>query len=163
VATCILVYLQIVLGAVLRHVPVAAEPAAFALAVKFHLAMAGMLAVHVALLAWSVLRHVRHLRPLSLLACLLVGLLLVQGALGGGTWIVKFSTPEFLQPLLPASWHGRAIVDGGWLQTHVITAHVAVGSLLLATSLALALHASRRLTAPQTSPQLAIRRREAAV
>ena len=39
VATCILMYLQIVLGAVLRHVPVEGEPATFALAVRFHLAI----------------------------------------------------------------------------------------------------------------------------
>src|SRR3972149_5731601 len=37
VATCILVYLQWVLGAVLRHVPVEGEPATFALHVRFHL------------------------------------------------------------------------------------------------------------------------------
>ena len=40
VVTCILVYLQIVLGAVLRHVPVDAEPATFVLAVRFHLFLA---------------------------------------------------------------------------------------------------------------------------
>jgi cytochrome c oxidase assembly protein subunit 15 len=43
VVTCILVYLQILLGAVVRHVPVAAEPATFVHAVRFHLFLAAIL------------------------------------------------------------------------------------------------------------------------
>jgi hypothetical protein len=35
---------------------------------------------------------------------------------------------------------------------HIITAHVAVGSLLLATALALALYANRLLTGPVAGP-----------
>src|SRR4051812_16541867 len=40
--TAILVYLQIVLGALLRHMPVDAEPTAFMAAVRFHLFLAGI-------------------------------------------------------------------------------------------------------------------------
>ena len=53
VATCVLVYLQLVLGAVLRHVPVDSQPAAFMHAVRFHLFLAGVLVLHVLLLTWS--------------------------------------------------------------------------------------------------------------
>ena len=48
--TAVLAYLQIVLGAVLRHVPVDSQPGAFLLAVKFHLFLAGILTLHIALL-----------------------------------------------------------------------------------------------------------------
>lgn len=143
IVTCILVYLQIVLGAVLRHVPIAAEPATFALAVRFHLFLAVVLTFHIVLLAWLVLRRAKHIRPLGGLAWTLVGLLLVQLALGAGTWIVKFAVPSWARDWISSG--NVAIHDGGWLQTHVITAHVAVGSLLLAASLALALYAQRLL------------------
>jgi cytochrome c oxidase assembly protein subunit 15 len=159
VVTCILVYLQIVLGAVLRHVPVAAEPGTFALAVRFHLFMAGIVTLHVAMLAWRVLRHGR-VSPLRGLAFALVGLLFAQLLLGAGTWIVKFSAPSWA-----AGWvsTGFAIQDGGWLQTHVITAHVAVGSLLLATSLAMALFAQRLLPSPVAVSTVTAHRLEAAI
>jgi cytochrome c oxidase assembly protein subunit 15 len=142
--TCILVYLQIVLGAVLRHVPIETEPATFAMAVRFHLFLAAILSLHVVLLVISILRRAR---PLAGFAWTLVALLLVQISLGAGTWIVKFAVPTWAPQWV--SLGNAAVQDGGWLQTHVITAHVAVGSLLLVTSLALALFAVRLL--PTTS------------
>ncbi|MEX0610674.1 MAG: COX15/CtaA family protein, partial [Pirellulales bacterium] len=63
IVTCILVYLQILLGAVLRHVPIAAEPGTFALAVRFHLFLAAVLTLHIAVLVWLVRRHVRDIQP----------------------------------------------------------------------------------------------------
>jgi cytochrome c oxidase assembly protein subunit 15 len=141
--TCILVYLQILLGAVVRHVPVAAEPTTFVHAVRFHLFLAAILTLHIAFLCWSVWRHVRGIQPLRGLAFALAVLLLVQLTLGAATWLVKFAAPSWAPGWISI---GRAAIqDGGWLQTHVITAHVAVGSLLLATSLALALYIQRLL------------------
>jgi cytochrome c oxidase assembly protein subunit 15 len=144
VAACILVYLQIVFGAVLRHVPVDSEPAAFMLAVRFHLFMAGVLVLHVLFLAWSVVRHFRAVGPLYKLVLTLAGLVAMQLMLGAATWIVKFSVPAWAGPWLPIS--GFTIRADGWLETHVITTHVAVGSLLLATSVAVALAVLRSLT-----------------
>jgi cytochrome c oxidase assembly protein subunit 15 len=74
---------------------------------------------------------------------MLAALILTQLALGAGTWIVKFAVPAWASSII--STGAVAVQDGGWLQTHIITAHVAVGSLLLATSLALALYAGRLL------------------
>jgi cytochrome c oxidase assembly protein subunit 15 len=158
--TCILVYLQIMLGAVVRHVPVVAEPGTYALAVRFHLFLAAVVTLHVALLAWRVLRRENRVPPLRGLAMWLVALLCVQLALGAGTWVVKFSVPSWA-----AGWvsTGGPIQDGGWLQTHVITAHVAVGSLLFATSLALALYAHRLLPTATSAGAIHARRLEAAV
>lgn len=148
-ATCVLVYLQLVFGAVLRHVPVDSEPAAFALAVRFHLFMAGVLTLHVVLLAWLVVRNFRSVRPLFRLAIALCGLIAVQLFLGAATWVVKYAAPAWAAPWLSNT--PLTIRAGDWFQTNIITAHVAVGSLLLATSVAIALTAWRRLAVQAVS------------
>jgi cytochrome c oxidase assembly protein subunit 15 len=161
VVTATLVYLQLLLGAVVRHVPVAAEPTVFVAAVKFHLAMAAVLTFHVAWLLWAVMRSSASVRPLALLAWVLGGLMIVQLLLGAGTWIVKYSVPVWAREWLPAG--GFTIEAEGWLQTHVVTAHVAVGSLLLATSVALALYALRLLPSPTATRATATRTAEVAL
>lgn len=148
VVTCILVYLQIVIGAVLRHVPAGADPATFAMAVRFHLFLAAIVTLHIAMLVWLVLFRARSIKPLAGLAVALGTLVAIQLALGAATWIVKFSVPAWASSLV--STGSVAIQEGGWLQTHIITAHVAVGSLLLVATLALALYAQRLL--PISSP-----------
>jgi cytochrome c oxidase assembly protein subunit 15 len=161
IVACVLVYLQIVLGAVLRHVPIDSEPATFALAVRFHLFLAAVLSLHIVVLARSVLQQARHTKPLGALAWLLVGLLTAQLALGAGTWVVRFAAPAWAPQWLA---FGRAAVqEGGWLQTHVITAHVAVGSLLFAAVLALALFAVRLLAAPLPAHRVRVAKMEAAL
>jgi cytochrome c oxidase assembly protein subunit 15 len=139
--TSLLVYLQIVLGAVLRHVPVIAEPNTFALAVRFHLFLAAILALHIVALVVLIRRRARGIKPLAIFATTLGLLLAAQLALGAATWLVKFSVPAWA-----TTWISPVpIADGSWLQTHIITAHVAVGSLLLASSVALALYSLRLL------------------
>jgi cytochrome c oxidase assembly protein subunit 15 len=151
VVTCILAYLQIVVGAVLRHMPVSADPITFTSAVRFHLFLAAILSLHIVALVWTVLRRVRRIHPLGGLACALLVLLVIQLALGGGTWIVRFAAPSWVPAW--AALGREAVQDGGWLQTHIITAHVAVGSLLFVTTLALALYAARLLAfAPRVTP-----------
>jgi heme a synthase len=159
--TAILAYLQIVLGAVVRHVPIAAEPGTFQSAVRFHLFLAAILTLHIALVAWLVLRYQRHVRPLGGLALMLAALILVQLTLGAATWLVKFSVPSWASGWISAG--SVSIQDGGWLQTHIITAHVATGSLILATSLALALYAQRLLPKSSVARQFIGKRLEAAV
>jgi cytochrome c oxidase assembly protein subunit 15 len=153
--TCVLAYLQILLGAVLRHVPVATEPMTFVLAVRFHLVMAAILSLHALVLVWTVLSRASHVKPLRRLATTLAGLLILQLMLGAGTWLVKFSVPTWVP-----SWVSigtTAVQYGGWLQTHVITAHVAAGSLLFVTTLALALYSVRLLSLPARTHAAAIR------
>jgi cytochrome c oxidase assembly protein subunit 15 len=160
-ATCLLVYLQIVIGAVLRHVPVSAEPGAFALAVRFHLFMAAIVTLHAIALVWLVLSRARSFKPLAGLAVILAIVTATQLGLGAGTWIVKFSVPVWASGLVSVG--NTPIQEGGWLQTHVITAHVAVGSLLLVTSLAIALYAQRLLPAATSATAVAPKHWEAAV
>src|SRR5206468_2987603 len=73
----------------------AVEPGTFVLAVRFHLFLAAILAIHIALLALLVWRHLGGIQPLRGLASLLVLLLAAQLALGGATWIVKFAAPAW--------------------------------------------------------------------
>ena len=110
---------------------------------------------------YLVLLRARKVRPLAGLAATLAGVLALQLTLGAGTWFVKYGTPAWAADWLPP--RTVAIQDGGALQTHVITAHVAVGSLLLATSVALALYAHRLLAAPAAAPGMGLERWEAAV
>lgn len=139
--TCGLLYLQLGLGAFLRHVPDGAGPGTFAVIVQFHLLLAGLLLLEIVVLLVQVLWHYRQQGPLRNLSLLLTLFIVVQIALGGATWAVKYSLPQWAANLLPAQTY--TIEAGSWLQTHVITAHVATGSLLLATSLALVLYAWR--------------------
>jgi cytochrome c oxidase assembly protein subunit 15 len=157
VVTCILVYLQILVGAVVRHVPVATEPTTFVHAIRFHLFLAAILTLHIALLVGSVWRRARGIQPLRGLASTLAALLAVQLTLGAATWVVKFAAPSWA-PLWISNLRG-AVQEGGWLQTHVITAHVAGGSLLLATALALALYTHRLLPAASAMSANAAARR----
>jgi cytochrome c oxidase assembly protein subunit 15 len=149
VVTAVLFYLQLVFGALLRHMPIDSQPATFALAVRFHLLLAGVLVLHVAMLAWLVLRYFRTVRPLVRLLLALVGLLVLQIMLGASTWIVKYSVPNWASNWVP--WQVFANTAGGWLSTHIVTAHVAVGSLLLGTAVATALLALRELASAPPS------------
>jgi len=157
----VLAYLQILFGAVLRHVPVDAQPATFMHAVRSHLVLAAILAIHILLLAGLVFVRARNVQPLARLTWALVGLIGLQVVLGASTWVVKFAVPAWA-----AGWISTqpvAVQDGGWLQTHIITAHVATGSLILATSVALA-QWSRRLLADAPAIRSIFRRQlEAAV
>jgi cytochrome c oxidase assembly protein subunit 15 len=146
----VLAYLQIVLGAVLRHVPVDSQPAAFLLAVKFHLFLAGILTLHIILLAGLLLSRARRRRPLGRLAGMLVALVVVQLLLGVATWMEKYSLPSWASGWVSHS--GTVIRDGGWMQTNIITAHVATGSALFGTAVALALYAHRLLSGSKVVP-----------
>jgi cytochrome c oxidase assembly protein subunit 15 len=147
-ATCVFVYLQLMLGAVLRHVPVAAEPSTFELAAKLHLAMAAVLTLHVVMLVLSIVANVQS-PLLGRLALGLGGLLFVQILLGAGTWVAKYGVPSWAETIAPIP--RSAIVDGGLLQTHIVTAHVAVGSLLFAAAVSIALYAWRQAATSRTA------------
>nr|NIP87096.1 cytochrome oxidase assembly protein [Planctomycetales bacterium] len=99
-----LIFLQLVIGAHLRHVPATATPAGFQVAVFFHLLLAGLITTYAALLLWRVLgtEDPRLARP-----ALGLGLgVLAQLVLGGATWVLKYSWPAFIlrdSPLV-AGW-----------------------------------------------------------
>jgi heme a synthase len=136
--TVVMAYVQLVLGSQLRHVRPSVDMATFRAAVWFHLLMAAVLAVHILLLAARGVRSFSANRYIAIPAVALAVMLMVQLGLGAGAWVVNYGWP--------ASWFGRY----AWAQQYVVshesrtqalvtTAHVATGSLILATSLMVAL------------------------
>src|SRR5690606_20961154 len=124
----LLTYVQLVVGAVVRHSPRLTSDAAavmFQAAVYFHLLLAAAIVVHVVLLAWQSRRTgIERNRCLAL-----GGLILIQVLLGASTWLVKYGMPR---------WAGSLIGDPQFvntadnaLQAGIVTSHVAVGSLIL--------------------------------
>jgi len=114
-----LIYAQIVFGAVLRHTGERLDA---------HLILAALVAVHVILVMMRVSRHHAAVAQLSRPALLLFVLLLAQVALGGVSYVAKFTT------LWAVSFDAVVLVT---------TLHLAVGALMLAASVALALRAYR--------------------
>jgi heme a synthase len=141
VATAALAYLQIALGSQLRHVRVTADPIVFRIAVWFHLIVAAALAAHVVMLwvrGWREARGDAWLRRPAHVLVVLVG---VQIALGCGAWVANYGWPAWLGNFRWAA--GYVVQRESLFQAMITTAHVAVGSLILAVSIVLALRAGR--------------------
>jgi heme a synthase len=114
-----LIYLQIVFGAVVRHTGERIDA---------HLGLAALVALHIILIVVRVAKHHAASPRLSRPALFLFALLFVQLALGGLSYVGKFTT------LLRLSSGGIVILT---------TTHLAVGALMLAAVLALTLRAYR--------------------
>ncbi|WP_168205382.1 COX15/CtaA family protein [Bythopirellula goksoeyrii] len=142
VLTTILAFLQLVAGAVVRHSPhlVGKSAAAiFQAAVYFHVLLALAIVVHGVLLVWQANRC-----GLPSGRCwLLASLIGFQIALGGSTWIVKYGLPRWASRIFGELTFANT-ADNAY-QAVIVTSHVAVGSLILVTSLAIALRAARQL------------------
>jgi cytochrome c oxidase assembly protein subunit 15 len=141
VAVTILVYLQIVAGAQLRHLVPQEWTYWFASWVWVHVIVAGLVAVGV---LWLIphARRVRRAAPrLARRTRLLAVLALVQVTLGAATWVVNYGWPVWFTQYV---WTPEyTVVAGGAMQAVVTTAHVAVASLVLVTGLSLALWRGR--------------------
>jgi cytochrome c oxidase assembly protein subunit 15 len=140
--TAVLAYLQVVLGAVVRHAPqmtTDGASAAFQTAVYFHVIVAVALMLHVLLLA------VRCWRTNACrgLAAGLGGLTLVQLLLGAASWIVKYGMPAWTVSLIGETGHFNRESD--LASAVVVTSHGAVGALILALCAVIALRSSRLL------------------
>jgi cytochrome c oxidase assembly protein subunit 15 len=126
VLTAALAYLQIVFGAVLRHLPPAAHPDTFRVALFAHLFMALALVAHGLLLGG---RSWRLGAPLRRPAVALSALLAVQVLLGGGAWVSNYGWPAWVGE---HAWNAGFVVRAeGGVQALVTTAHQATGSLIL--------------------------------
>lgn len=136
-----LAYLQLVFGANLRHIAVTATVTDFRAALFFHLAGAAAVAVHVLLLSIHVVRRFSGEPALRRPAIVLAVLVALQLALGGGSWLVKYSLPAVLDRV--EVLRGFTIENEGLVQSLTVTAHTAGGSLILAVSVLLALRSLR--------------------
>ena len=140
VVPVLLSYGQLVLGAQLRHVQPTTTPGWFTMTVALHLlTAAGLWFVTPALYL-----NVRKCGDLTLLrpAGWLIGLVGGQIFLGIGTWTVKYGWPSVLG-FLPFG-DGFLVRSKGFIESLIVTAHVAVGSLILATTAVLLVQALRQ-------------------
>jgi len=132
--TALFAWAQLVVGAQVRHVAVDADPNVFAGFVYFHLLLAAVLTLHVLAVAFRFFRG--RIRSFAWPSRLLMLFILVQLALGTGTWAVKYGWPQWL----PGYWSvaPHVVTAQGFLQSATVTGHVAVGSLILAFAALLA-------------------------
>lgn len=150
--TSVLAYLQLLLGAQLRHVSATASPGSFRTMVLFHLIVAVALTYHVVMLSWRVAQNCRGQRLLTRPTHRMTLLVLLQLALGAGTWVLNYQWPQWLGE---TNWSAAHVnVRESLPQVMVTTAHVAMGSVIVATSVLVALRAARLLSRPARSRSL---------
>lgn len=134
--TTALIYLQAVAGAVVRHTGAGLD---------VHLFLAALVALHAVLLGHRVLRSPSTPAKLKRPAALLIGLLLVQLALGLGAYWVR---------VVAAEESARIILT---------TSHVVIGAALLGCSVALTLRSFRLLAMPELAPHETVSARQVSV
>ncbi len=122
-AATVAVFVQLALGAALRHNGLGIAP---------HLIGAGIVAVLILWMAHRALGKLSGQGTLLRLALAAGAIVLLQLTLGAGSYWIRLVTRDAVQPQLSTVW--------------ITTAHVAVGALLLGVSLLLTLQSYRRLT-----------------
>lgn len=145
VVTASLAYLQLVLGAIVRHAPLMTSDSAAALfqtAVYFHVAMAMVVAFHVLLLSFKSLRQ----KTCTSSACVLAILIVTQLLLGFSSWIVKYGMPAWLTRIVGETGHFNRASD--LPSAGIVAAHGAVGSLIAALCVVVAVRAYKLALAP---------------
>lgn len=145
ILTAVLAYLQLVVGAVVRHSPLMlteGAPRIFQIAVYFHLLLAAAVTFHVLLLAhkcfWG-----RVCRTPALSLALLIGLQLL---LGISTWMMKYGFPQWAARFVGETGHFNRADD--LASAVIVTAHGAVGSLIVALAVVVALRVGRQIGFP---------------
>lgn len=141
VLTTLLAYAQLVVGSQLRHLPTAARASDFRIALVFHLLLAAALFAHVVFLFARIYRAQPAESWLRRPAARLLFQICLQVSLGAGTWIVKYGWPAWMSDFGFAASH--VVSADSFAQILIATAHVAIGSLILATSLLVALRSAR--------------------
>jgi cytochrome c oxidase assembly protein subunit 15 len=117
----------------------------------FHLVIAGILFFNIVFLFLLAIKNLRGEKVLVRPTQFLLGLVVLQLFLGMGTWVLKYSWPAglFPQSRLVAGWTNTA---GGIAESLVITAHVAIGSLILGVAVMAGLrffHGARNVSSPE--------------
>lgn len=143
----LLVYLQIVLGAQLRHLLPDAPALWFLLCVWAHVLNAAFTSVAILWLRARVHRTAGEMPLVRRRANLLALLFLTQLVLGALAWLVNYGVPAWFADYVWAVDY-TVVTQGRW-QGLLSTLHVAVGSLCLVAALSLCLWL-HRLLAPST-------------
>lgn len=147
-------YLQLIVGAQLRHVTGATSSKLFMGFVHSHLFLAGLVVVIILILAATAGLSRWTPSKVSNPALLLVLIVFAQVALGIGTWIVNYALPW---QELNAQLAAYVIHAKGYTESLIVTAHVAMGSLIISLATVTALRAwrSRRRKEPGQQDKLA--------
>lgn len=140
VTVVVLSYVQLVLGAQLRHAQPTTTAGIFAMLTSIHILTAFLL-WGLTVVGWAMLRRCGDL-TLSRPAASLIGLVFVQISLGTGTWIVNYGYPTFLRWAPGATSY--LVQAKGFLESLIVTGHVATGSLILAVGVFLLVRVLRR-------------------
>ena len=127
---------QLLLGSNLRHIGADISHKTYAVYVMSHVAMAVLLGLlSLVFFFWVWVRH--RFRPwLVRPAGFLLVLLVTQFGIGVASWIGQYGVP------IAGEW-SYVLEANGLVQSMLVTSHVAVGSLILATAAVIALRASR--------------------
>jgi len=143
IALVVFSYVQLVIGAHLRHIDVTAGANYYWQLVVAHIT--GALLVAVLALAAVALCRARSLAGLGIrwLVGAVFLLVMMQLGLGLGTWIAKFGVPAAHG--LEAASSGFIIRERSFTQVNLITAHMATGSLILAAATVMAIRCLRLL------------------
>ncbi len=133
-------YLQLVIGAHLRHVTGAVDHRVFMGYVHLHLTFAVIVMLLACGLAFFLVGSRQAPNRVRMPALLIFGLVLVQIALGIGTWIVNYALPwqETTESLARYT-----ILAKGYWESMIVTAHVATGALIISLSTVVTLRAWR--------------------
>lgn len=123
-------YTQLVLGAFVRHIDVMAPPKAYAMLIALHLMVAVFIMIGTIVEWLATRRAVYRGRGIRSSINILFLLILAQIGLGCGTWVVKYGWPVWFDKLAFAAQF--VVAEKSFWQMNLITAHVAVGSLILA-------------------------------
>ena len=123
-------YGQLVVGAFMRHINIDSPPRVYTMLVAMHI-MTAVLIVLGTLFQWFLSRRAETLgsgtrNSINLLSILVM----VQFGLGLTTWVVKYGWPAALANQEFAA--NYVVGEKTLTQTNLVTAHVAVGSLILA-------------------------------
>jgi cytochrome c oxidase assembly protein subunit 15 len=143
----LLAVLQLVFGSQLRHVDAFTSRDLFGLALALHIGVAGAFLLQAVYLAAKVLRQLRGVALIARPVLWLTALVTLQVFLGLASWVVKYGWPAFVRDLglLPP----LTVQAEGFFQSMTVTAHVAIGALILATSACLAVRVSRLGRTPE--------------
>lgn len=134
-------YLQLILGAQLRHVTAAISHKTFMMFVHSHLTLAGLVTLLALSLLGFSLRRRNADREIAYPSRLLAGVVVLQIVLGIGTWIVNYALPwSETTPMLA----GYTISAKGYWESFIVTAHMATGSLIISLASVVALRGWRQ-------------------
>ncbi|GAA4425915.1 COX15/CtaA family protein [Bremerella cremea] len=134
-------FLQIVLGSLIRHVSAGMTHGSFRASLIFHVITAFLVAVSAITLCWVAWRDAEANRRIRFVASFSALLIVAQIMLGIAAYTVKYGWPTFLPG---GSLFASYVVQ--WesgLQSIIVTGHVAVGSLILASSVILLAYCTR--------------------